>query len=148
MESGQAVSQNVVLQKVERCRNPFFINWIGSILQRIGHQNSGVPIFFWRAFLSLHAHSCWLCHHKIKFCVEHINTLGKKHKFLKLKQETCLSARKTRTLVASHQNSGAPPICLQGFLPSALIYAGNIQERPDSGFSTKINLANKRNSYF
>ena len=43
--------------------------------------HSGAPTYFFRVFSSLHAHSCWPCSDKTRFCVEHINTLGKKEKF-------------------------------------------------------------------
>ena len=48
-----------------------------------GHQNSGAPTYFFQVFSSLHAHSCWPCSDKTRFCVEHINTLGKQEKLCK-----------------------------------------------------------------
>ena len=79
-----------------------------------GHQNSGAPTYFFQVFSSLHAHSCWPCSDKTRFCVEHINTLGKQEKFktlkpiLEIKTKNCWSAWKgTRLLVPRHQTSGA-----------------------------------------
>ena len=89
-----------------------------------GHQNSGAPTYFFQVFSSLHAHSCWPCSDKTRFCVEHINTLGKQEKFktlkpiLEIKTKNCWSAWKgTRLLVPGHQNFGAPNFIWSVFSP-------------------------------
>ena len=67
--------------------------------------------------------SCWQCSNMTRFCVKHINTIGKQEKFkvlkpiLEIKTKNCWSAWKgTRLLVPGHQNSGALPSWLTGFL--------------------------------
>ena len=89
-----------------------------------GHQNSGAPTYFLRVFWSLHAHLCWPCSDKTRFCVEHIDTLGKQEKFkalkpiLEIKTKNCWSAWKgTRLLVPGHQNFGAPNFIWSVFSP-------------------------------
>ena len=72
-----------------------------------GHQNSGAPTYFFRVFSSLHAHSCWPCSDKTRFCVEHINTIGKQQK---IKVPKPILEIKTKNLLVSlggHQTSGA-----------------------------------------
>ena len=75
----------------------------------------------------MHAHSCWQCSDKTRFCVEHIDSLVKKEKFIflkpvfEIKTKTCWSAWKgIRLLVPGHQSSGGrlvwgfPVIARQG----------------------------------
>ena len=113
-----------------------------------GHQNSGASTYFFRVFSSLHAHSCWPCSDKTRFCVEHINTNAKQQKIkvlkpiLEIKTKNLLVSleghqtsgarapelwcplpwstwKGTRLLVPGHHNSGAPNNMLTVFLPKS-----------------------------